>query len=117
MSCSNFSNYHRANETASGIVVPQVNTAEEARTVVSYSKFPPQGLRGQGSAFPGIAHGIDIPTYLKTANETLITCLQIESKAGVDNVDDICAVPGVGSFPNISHITLFLQIPARELIC
>ena len=80
----------------SGIVVPQINTAEEARTVVSYSKFPPQGLRGQGSAFPGIAHDIDIPTYMKTANETIITCLQIESKAGVENVDALCAVPGVG---------------------
>jgi 4-hydroxy-2-oxoheptanedioate aldolase len=81
---------------ASGIVVPQINTAEEARTVVSYSKFPPQGVRGQGSAFPAIAHGVDIPTYLKTANETIITCLQIESKEGVENVDAICAVPGIG---------------------
>lgn len=80
----------------SGIVVPQVNTAEEATAVVSYSKFPPQGIRGQGSAFPAITHGIDIPTYLRTANETLITCLQIESKTGVENIDAICAVPGVG---------------------
>lgn len=63
---------------------------------MSYAKFPPQGLRGQGSAFPGFALGIDIPTYMKTANETLITCVQIESKAGVENVDAICAVPGIG---------------------
>jgi 4-hydroxy-2-oxoheptanedioate aldolase len=76
--------------------VPQINTPEEARTVVSHAKFPPQGVRGQGSPFPGITHGIDIPTYLRTANETLITCLQIESKAGVENVDAICAVRGVG---------------------
>lgn len=80
----------------SGIVVPQVNTAEAARTVVSHSKFPPQGFRGQGSAFPAITHGVDLPAYLRTANETLITCLQIESKAGLENVDAICAVPGVG---------------------
>lgn len=66
--------------------------------MVANSKFPPQGFRGQGSAFPGIAHGVDIPTYLKTANETLITCLQIETKLGVENVDAICAVPGVGKF-------------------
>lgn len=80
----------------SGIVVPQISTADEARAVVSYSKFPPQGLRGQGSAFPALAHGIDLPTYLRTANETLITCVQIESKLGVENVDEICAVPGIG---------------------
>ena len=80
----------------SGIVVPQIHTAEEAEAIVSYAKFPPRGLRGQGSAFPGFALGIDIPTYMKTANETLITCVQIESNAGIENVDAICAVPGVG---------------------
>lgn len=96
MSDSNRSINSSTNHFESGIVVPQINTAEEARTVVSHSKFPPWGLRGQGSAFPGIAHGIDIPTYVKTANETIITCLQIESKMGAENVDSICAVPGIG---------------------
>ncbi|CAI7604657.1 unnamed protein product [Penicillium discolor] len=101
---------------AHGIVVPQINTAEEARTVVSYSKFPPQGLRGQGSAFPGIAHDIDIPTYMKTANETIITCLQIESKAGVENVDAICAVPGVDMVfigPNDLSLSVLGYLPAK----
>ncbi|KAL4878740.1 2,4-dihydroxyhept-2-ene-1,7-dioic acid aldolase [Aspergillus karnatakaensis] len=63
---------------AHGIVVPQINTAEEAQAIVSHAKFPPQGLRGQGSAFPAIAHGVDTPTYMKTANETLLTIVQIE---------------------------------------
>lgn len=76
--------------------MPQINTAAEAEAIVASTKFPPQGLRGQGSAFPGLAHGIDIPTYMRQANETLLTCLQIESKEGVENVDAICAVPGVG---------------------
>jgi len=93
-----------ANSYSSGIVVPQVNTAEEAANVVAHSKFPPQGLRGQGSAFPGIAHNVDIHTYVKTANETLITCIQIETKAGLENVDAICAVPGVGKSYTISNL-------------
>lgn len=80
--------------------MPQVNTAEEAQNIVSHAKFPPQGLRGQGSPFAGIAHDVDIPTYVKTANETLITCLQIETKAGLENVDAICAVPGIGEYPS-----------------
>jgi 4-hydroxy-2-oxoheptanedioate aldolase len=78
-------------------MVPQINNAAEAELVVRYSKFPPQGLRGQGSAFPAIAHGITIPEYMKSADETLITCLQIETKEGLDNVEEICAVPGVGT--------------------
>ncbi|KAB8239045.1 HpcH/HpaI aldolase family protein [Aspergillus alliaceus] len=102
---------------AHGIVVPQINTAEEARTVVSHSKFPPQGLRGQGSAFPAIAHGTDIATYLETANETLITCVQIESKVGVENVDAICAVPGVDMIfigPNDLALSVLGYLPAKE---
>lgn len=81
---------------AHGIVVPMINTVEDARAVVENAKFPPQGLRGQGSQFPAFGLGVDIPTYIKTANETLLTCVQIETKLGVENVDAICAVPGVG---------------------
>ncbi|KAH8767247.1 2,4-dihydroxyhept-2-ene-1,7-dioic acid aldolase [Diaporthe sp. PMI_573] len=101
---------------AHGIVVPQVNTAEEAMRVVAYSKFPPQGLRGQGSAFSCIAHNVDMNTYIRTANEALITCLQIETKAGVDNVDAICSVPGVDMVfigPNDLALSLLGYVPAR----
>jgi 4-hydroxy-2-oxoheptanedioate aldolase len=80
---------------AHGIMVPQINTAEEAQQVVASSKFPPQGVRGQGSAFPAIGHGLTTPEYMKTANETIITMIQIETRAGVENVDAIAAVPGV----------------------
>ncbi|KAK2616161.1 hypothetical protein N8I77_002868 [Diaporthe amygdali] len=101
---------------AHGIVVPQVNTAEEAMGIVAHSKFPPQGLRGQGSPFPGIAHNVDIHTYVRTANETLITCLQIETGAGVDNIDAICSVPGVDMVfigPNDLALSLLGYVPAR----
>ncbi|PSN65684.1 2,4-dihydroxyhept-2-ene-1,7-dioic acid aldolase [Corynespora cassiicola Philippines] len=101
---------------AHGIVVPQVSTAEEARSVVSHSKFPPQGLRGQGSAFPAIAHGVDISTYLKIANETIITCVQIETREGVENVDAICAVQGIDMVfigPNDLALSILGYVPAE----
>ncbi|KAG7531025.1 hypothetical protein FFLO_04636 [Filobasidium floriforme] len=101
---------------AHGLMVPQVNTAEEAQQVVTYSKFPPQGLRGQGSAFPAIAHGLTTPEYMKSANETLITMIQIETAAGVENVDAICAVPGVDLIfigPNDLAQSLLGYVPAR----
>jgi 4-hydroxy-2-oxoheptanedioate aldolase len=85
-----------AENLTSGLVVPQVNTAADAQSVVASAKFPPHGFRGQGSPFPGIAHGVDIATYVRTANESVVICLQIESKQGVENVEAICAVPGVG---------------------
>ncbi|KAG4253073.1 2,4-dihydroxyhept-2-ene-1,7-dioic acid aldolase [Fusarium proliferatum] len=96
---------------AHGIVVPIINTPEDARNVVQHAKFPPQGLRGQGSAFPGFAFGVDMPTYMTMANETILICLQIESKLGVENVDAICAVPGVG--PNDLALSILGYAPAR----
>ncbi|KAI5459027.1 Pyruvate/Phosphoenolpyruvate kinase-like domain-containing protein [Mariannaea sp. PMI_226] len=101
---------------AHGIVVPTINTATDARNVVQSAKFPPQGLRGQGSAFPGFAFGTDIPTYMKTANETLLTCLQIETQLGVENIDAICAIPGVDVLfigPNDLALSILGYVPAK----
>lgn len=80
---------------AHGIMVPQINNADEARQIVASSKFPPQGVRGQGSAFPAIAHGLTTPEYMKAADQTIITMIQIETRAGVENVEEICQVDGV----------------------
>lgn len=101
---------------AHGIMVPQINTADEARQIVQSSKFPPQGVRGQGSAFPAIAHGLTTPEYMKSANQTIITMIQIETAAGVENVDAICAVPGVDLVfigPNDLAQSLLGYTPAR----
>jgi 4-hydroxy-2-oxoheptanedioate aldolase len=101
---------------AHGIMVPQINNADEARQVVASAKFPPQGVRGQGSAFPAIAHGLTTPEYMKSANETIITMIQIETVAGVENVDEICAVEGVDLVfigPNDLAQSLLGYVPAR----
>ncbi|WRT70489.1 uncharacterized protein IL334_007487 [Kwoniella shivajii] len=101
---------------AHGLMVPQVNNAAEAEAVVRYSKFPPLGLRGQGSAFPAIGHGLTTPEYMKTANETLLTCVQIETKEGVENVDTIAAVPGVDLVfigPNDLAQSVLGYVPAK----
>ncbi|KAH7012624.1 2,4-dihydroxyhept-2-ene-1,7-dioic acid aldolase [Microdochium trichocladiopsis] len=101
---------------AHGIVVPMVHTADDARAVVEHAKFPPHGIRGQGSAFPGFAYGTDIATYIKTANQTLLTCVQIESRLGVENVDSICAVPGIDMVfigPNDLSLAILGYVPAQ----
>ncbi|RHZ70293.1 hypothetical protein CDV55_103740 [Aspergillus turcosus] len=101
---------------AHGIMVPQVNTADEARQVVASAKFPPQGVRGQGSAFPAIGHGLTTPEYMVSANETILTMIQIETRAGVENVEDICKVHGVDMVfigPNDLAQSLLGYVPAR----
>lgn len=101
---------------AHGIMVPQINNSEEARQIVQSSKFPPQGVRGQGSAFPAIGHGLTTPEYMISANETILTMIQIETRAGVENVDAIAAVPGVDMVfigPNDLAQSLLGYVPAR----
>lgn len=101
---------------AHGIMVPQINNADEARQVVASSKFPPQGVRGQGSAFPAIGHNLTTPEYMKSANETILTMIQIETRAGVENVEEICAVEGVDLVfigPNDLAQSLLGYVPAR----
>lgn len=74
-----------------------INSAEDARSVVSLAKFPPRGLRGQGGPFACFAHGIATPAeYVNQANENLLTMVQIETAAGVQNIDEICRVDGIG---------------------
>ncbi|RDW65902.1 HpcH/HpaI aldolase family protein [Aspergillus mulundensis] len=101
---------------AHGIMVPQINNADEARQIVASSKFPPQGVRGQGSAFPAIGHGLTTPEYMLSANETIITMIQIETREGVENVEEICQVEGVDMVfvgPNDLAMSLLGYVPAR----
>lgn len=99
-----------------GIMVPQINNAVEAEQIVASSKFPPEGGRGQGSPFPAIGHGLTMPEYMRSANQTIVTMIQIETRTGVENVDAICAVPGVDLVfigPNDLAQSLLGYVPAR----
>ncbi len=79
---------------ATGIVVPQVTTAEQAEAIVRHAKYPPVGTRGVGIVrAQGYGHGMR--EYLYEANDETVVVLQVEHKTGVENIDAICAVPGV----------------------
>ncbi|GAA5978324.1 hypothetical protein JCM10908_004314 [Rhodotorula pacifica] len=80
---------------AHGIMVPMIHNAEMAKSVVSLSKFGPEGIRGYGSPFSHHAFGVDARGYELMCNEHLLTILQIESREGVENIEAIAAVPGV----------------------
>lgn len=77
---------------AHGLVVPLLNSAEEARKLVAAAKFPPAGIRGYGSPFVTGPFGLESTTqYLQQANESLLTIVQIETKAALD---DVCPLLG-----------------------
>ena len=79
----------------SGIIVPVVNSAEDARRVVVDARFPPLGERSRGGLRPTLAFGTDAMTYFERANASLIVLVQIETQKAIDNVDEIVAVDGV----------------------
>jgi 2-dehydro-3-deoxyglucarate aldolase/4-hydroxy-2-oxoheptanedioate aldolase len=81
---------------AQGLMVPMVETEEQARLIVQSAKYPPQGRRGAGF---GLAHDDyqdgDILEKMRTANEEGLLIAQIETAQGVENVDAIAAVDGI----------------------
>lgn len=79
---------------ASTLVIPQVNSAEEARLGVSYAKYPPQGSRG---ASPTWTFFMDVSydDYLPAANGETCVVVQIETPDGIKNLEAIAEVEGV----------------------
>lgn len=72
---------------AHGVIVPLLRTAEDARKLVEAAKFPPVGRRGFGSPFAmGSTGNVSALEYLQTANDSLLTIVQIETKEAVENV-------------------------------
>src|ERR1051326_1470843 len=79
-----------------GIVVPMVNTAEEARQAVDWCKYPPTGNRSLGGAFAGYSFGTtDRNRYFQEINDQMLVIVQIESAQALQNLDAILSVPGV----------------------
>ena len=77
------------------LLVPMVNTAEEAAAAVAAVRYPPHGVRGVGSALARASRWNRVPDYLAEAGGTVSVTVQIESTAAVDAVEEILAVEGV----------------------
>jgi len=78
------------------IIVPLVNTREDAERAVRSMKYPPWGERGAGLA-RAQCYGLHMGEYMQTANEEVITILMIEHIQAVENIDEILKVKGVDS--------------------
>lgn len=76
------------------LLVPYVSTAEEARNAVSYTRYPPKGLRGVAGTTRATRFG-RIKDYARRAHEELCVLVQVETQQGLDQIEAICAVEGV----------------------
>ena len=77
------------------LLIPMVHSAAEAEAAVAATRYPPEGVRGVGSALARAARWNRVPDYLARAGETVSVAVQIESAAAVEAVEDILAVEGV----------------------
>jgi len=97
---------------AYGILVPWVESREEAEDAVKACKYPPEGVRGFG---PRRCATFD-PRYFETANEEILIVVQIETEKAVKNVDEILSVEGVDACyigPFDLTVSLGLGIPPK----
>jgi 2-dehydro-3-deoxyglucarate aldolase/4-hydroxy-2-oxoheptanedioate aldolase len=101
---------------ALGVMVPLVDSAEQAKFIVSCTRYPPAGGR-RGAAF-GFAHddyeGGDVVDKMNAIHERTLVIAMIETKQGLENVDAIATVPGVDVLW-LGHFDLsnFLGIPGQ----
>lgn len=76
---------------AYGVLVPWVNSKEEAENAVRACRYPPDGLRGYGPRRAGMFD----PNYYATANEEILITVQIETEKALKNLDEILSVEGI----------------------
>jgi 4-hydroxy-2-oxoheptanedioate aldolase len=79
---------------AQSLLIPYVSTVEEARAAVSYTRYPPQGVRGVAGTTRASRFG-RVKDYARRAHEELCVLVQVETQQGLDNLEDIAAVEGV----------------------
>jgi 4-hydroxy-2-oxoheptanedioate aldolase len=79
---------------AQSLLVPYVSTPAEAKSAVSYTRYPPAGARGVAGTTRATRFG-RVKDYAKRAHEELCLLVQIETQEALDNLEAICGVDGV----------------------
>ena len=77
------------------LLVPMIETADQARQMARAMRYPPEGVRGVGASLGRASQYNRVTDYLTTANAEVCLLLQVESRAGISAVDEIAATEGV----------------------
>jgi len=80
---------------AQTILIPMVETADEARRLVRAMNYPPKGNRGVAHPVTRAARFSQLADYAHTANDQICLLIQIENRAGLEALDEILGVEGV----------------------
>lgn len=94
---------------AMGVIIPMVNTVEEAKAAVAACRYYPDGARSFGPTRVSVHHGAD---YFSHANDEIAVIPMIETQQALDNLDDILAVPGIDAvYVGPADLSITLGLP------
>lgn len=80
---------------ALGVVFPFIESAEQAEAAIAATRYPPAGTRGFGPFYAGSRWGLGLREYAEQADDAILRVLMLESKAAVENAEEIMAVEGI----------------------
>lgn len=104
---------HALDVGAHGVIVPKVNTLEEAQAVVAATRFPPAGRRGVNPVRASSYFG-NLPGYFERANDEVLCLVQVETEEAVNNAEAIAATPGIdGLFLGMGDLAMALGQPGN----
>lgn len=94
------------------LLIPMVDSAEQARDVVAATRYPPEGVRGVGASVARAARWGRVENYMTRANDELCLLIQVESKVALENLDAILEVEGIdGVFIGPADLSASLGYP------
>lgn len=96
---------------AYSIIVPMINTADDAARAVAACRYPPVGMRSWGPMRPAQYWGTH---YLDHVNDEVLVIAMIETKEGLDNLETICATRGLDAvYIGPADLSFALGLPPR----
>lgn len=100
---------------ATGLLVPMVNTAGQAKEIMTYAKYPPMGNRGVALSRAHSSYGRpNAAGYLDQANQATFIAVQAESPQAIENLESIALTPGVDAiFVGPADLSVSMGIPGQ----
>ncbi|MCA9092919.1 MAG: hypothetical protein KDA68_05500 [Planctomycetaceae bacterium] len=81
---------------AQGVIVPRVNTPQQVRDIVSWTKYPPHGIRGYACTTAQTeGEGISPADFIRHNNEQTLLVIQFERREAIENIEEMLSIPGV----------------------
>lgn len=77
-----------------GVMAPMIDDADDARTLVEATRYPPEGKRGVAGGRAS-RYGLEMDDYVEAANDRVLTVAQVETESGFEHVEEIAAVDGL----------------------